>query len=43
MKEDDMKIIAEAIDICISDPNGDHSKALELVKGLTDKYPLYSK
>lgn len=43
MKEDDMKIIAEAIDICISDPNGDHSRALELVKGLTDKYPLYSK
>ena len=43
MKEDDMKIIAEAIDICISDPDGDHSKALELVKGLTDKYPLYSK
>ncbi len=43
MKEDDMKIIAEAIDICISEPNGDHSKALELVKGLTDKYPLYSK
>ena len=43
MKEDDMKIIAEAIDICVSDPNGDHSRALELVKGLTDKYPLYSK
>ena len=43
MKEDDMKIIAEAIDICVSDPDGDHSRALELVKGLTDKYPLYSK
>ncbi len=43
MKEDDMKIIAEAIDICVSNPNGDHSRALELVKGLTDKYPLYSK
>ena len=43
MKEDDMKIIAEAIDICVSNPDGDHSRALELVKGLTDKYPLYSK
>ena len=43
MKEADMKIIAEAIDICISDPSGDHSKALELVKKLTDAYPLYAK
>lgn len=43
MKEDDMKIIAEAIDICVSNPDGDHSRALELVKGLTEKYPLYSK
>ena len=43
MKEEDMKIIAEAIDICISDPSGDHSKALELVKKLTDAYPLYAK
>ena len=43
MKEADMKIIAEAIDICISDPNGDHSRALSLVKMLTDAYPLYSK
>jgi len=43
MKEADMKIIAEAIDICISDPAGDHSRALSLVKMLTDAYPLYSK
>ena len=43
MKEADMKIIAEAIDICISDPSGDHSRALSLVKMLTDAYPLYSK
>ena len=43
MKEEDMKIIAEAIDICVSNPDRDHSRALELVKGLTDKYPLYSK
>ena len=43
MKEADMKIIAEAIDICISNPEGDHSRALSLVKMLTDAYPLYSK
>ena len=43
MKEEDMKVIAEAIDICVSNPDGDHSRALELVKGLTEKYPLYSK
>ena len=43
MKEADMKIIAEAIDICISNPDGDHSRALSLVKMLTDAYPLYSK
>jgi glycine hydroxymethyltransferase len=43
MKEADMKIIAEAIDICISDPTGDHSRAVSLVKMLTDAYPLYSK
>ena len=42
MKEDDMKVIAEAIDICLSNPEGDHSKAVELVKSLTDKYPLYA-
>ena len=42
MKEEDMKVIAEAIDICVSNPNGDHSRALELVKGLTEKYPLYA-
>ena len=43
MKEADMKLIAEAIDICISNPDGDHSRALSLVKMLTDAYPLYSK
>ncbi|MCR5206312.1 MAG: serine hydroxymethyltransferase [Lachnospiraceae bacterium] len=43
MKEADMKIIAEAIDICISNPDGDHSRAISLVKMLTDAYPLYSK
>ncbi|MCQ2495443.1 MAG: serine hydroxymethyltransferase [Lachnospiraceae bacterium] len=43
MKEDDMKIIAEAIDIVLSNPTGDHSRALSLVKMLTDSHPLYSK
>lgn len=43
MKEDDMKLIAEAIDIVISNPAGDHSRALSLVKMLTDSHPLYSK
>ena len=43
MKEADMKIIAESIDICVSNPDGDHSRALSLVKMLTDAYPLYSK
>ena len=43
MKEADRKSIAEAIDSCISNPDGDHSRALSLVKMLTDAYPLYSK
>lgn len=43
MNEDDMKLIAEAIDIVVSDPDGDHSRALALVKMLTDSHPLYSK
>lgn len=41
MKEEDMDIIAEAIAMLLK--NGEESKerAKELVKGLTDKYPLY--
>lgn len=39
MKEDDMAIIAEAIDLCLTYDN--EEKARELVVGLTEKYPLY--
>ena len=38
MKEEDMDVIAEAIALVIKDGNKD--KAFELVKGLTEKYPL---
>ena len=41
MKEEDMKIIAEAIDLCLTYNN--EEKARELVVGLTKKYPLYEK
>ena len=39
MKEEDMKVIAEAIDLCLTHNNED--KARELVVSLTEKYPLY--
>lgn len=39
MKEEDMKLIAEAIDLCITHDNKE--KAREIVVGLTEKYPLY--
>ena len=39
MKEEDMETIAEAISIVIKD-EGAAEKARELVKQLTDKYPL---
>ena len=39
MKEDDMKVIAEAIDLCLT--YNDEEKARELVVELTEKYPLY--
>ncbi|MCQ2492277.1 MAG: serine hydroxymethyltransferase [Lachnospiraceae bacterium] len=39
LKEDDMKVIADAIKAAIIDE--DTEKAAALVKGLTDKYPLY--
>ena len=39
MKEEDMKIIAEAIDLAIT--YNDISKAQKLVVDLTDKFPLY--
>lgn len=39
MKEEDMVVIAEAIDLCLTYDKKD--KARELVVGLTEKYPLY--
>ena len=39
MKEEDMEVIAEAIDLCLTYDNED--KARELVIRLTEKYPLY--
>lgn len=40
-KEEDMDVVAEAIAIAIKDPEANAEKAKELVKSLTDKYPLY--
>ncbi|MCC0630334.1 serine hydroxymethyltransferase [Clostridioides sp. ES-S-0108-01] len=39
MKEEDMAVIAEAIDLCLT--YDEESKARTLVVGLTEKYPLY--
>lgn len=39
MNEEDMKVIAQAIDLCLT--NNNIEKARELVTGLTNKYPLY--
>ncbi len=39
MNEEDMKIIASAIDLTLSKKDMDGARAL--VKGLTDKYPIY--
>lgn len=39
MKEEDMAVIAEAMDLCLTYDN--EEKARELVIGLTEKYPLY--
>ena len=41
MVEEDMVVIAEAIDLCLTYDNNE--KARELVIGLTNKYPLYEK
>lgn len=40
MNEEDMDVIADAIAMMIQDPEKNQEKARELVKGLTDKYPL---
>jgi glycine hydroxymethyltransferase len=38
----DMDVVAEAIYLLVKDVNSNKSKAMEMVKSLTDKYPLYS-
>ncbi len=38
---DDMDQVAEAIALIVNDPEGNKEKATAIVKGLTDKYPLY--
>lgn len=40
MKEEDMDVIAEAIASVLKNPQADHQKEREMMKGLTDKYPL---
>ena len=41
MKADDMSVIAEAISLLVNDVDANKEKAMEMVKSLTDKYPLY--
>ena len=41
MNTEDMDVIAEAIALLINDVEANRDKAMELVKTLTDKYPLY--
>lgn len=40
-RTDDTDKVAEAIAMVIQDPEGNKEKAAEIVKSLTDKYPLY--
>ena len=40
-KIEDMDTVAEAISLAIADPEANREEAVRLVKGLTDKYPLY--
>ena len=42
MVEVDMDVIAEAISLVVQDVDANQKKAMELVKSLTDKYPLYA-
>ena len=41
MVEEDMAVIAEAMDLVLTDPAANMDKARALVKSLTDKYPIY--
>ena len=42
MVAEDMDVIAEAISLLVKDVEANKEKAMELVKTLTDKYPLYA-
>ena len=39
--EADMDVVAEAIALLVDDVDANQAKAMEMVKSLTDKYPLY--
>ncbi len=41
MKPEDMDVIAEAIYLLVKDVEANKAKAMEMVKTLTDQYPLY--
>ncbi len=41
MNADDMDQIADAIAMLIDDAEANQAKAKEIVKALTDRYPLY--
>ena len=40
-KENDLDEVADAIAMIINDPQANQAKALEIVNGLTKRYPLY--
>ena len=42
MREADMDVIAEAISFVVNDVEKNQAEAMRLVKGLTDRYPLYA-
>lgn len=42
MNTEDMDVIADAIAMLIDDVDANKAKAMELVKTLTEKYPLYA-
>jgi glycine hydroxymethyltransferase len=41
MDVEDMDVIADAISLLIADVNANKAKAMDMVKSLTNKYPLY--
>lgn len=41
LNTDDMDLVAQAMTLIADDANANQEKAKEIVKGLTDKYPLY--